>query len=210
MVELTEFFPRLLPYVQGCPDSLAKQALLDSAIGFCKASACVSVELDPVTVLANIDTYELDVPDQTTVATVQKVWYDGTLITPMPYDMATGQYSIPAGTPRYYFGSYIDEVYSLTLVPTPDTTLSNALRVRVALTPTRSATKVHDILYERYIEGVINGAIAIIANVPDESYTDFGKASAAGVAARINSNLARQEIMHGNVTSSLSVKMRGF
>ena len=210
MVNLSQFFPRLLPYVVGCPEPLAQQALLDSAIDFCNRTSVVSLELDPLTVVKNVDTYEIDTPDQTSVATTLKVWYDGKIIDPVPYEQATGMYSSMNGAPRYYFGSFVDEVYSLTLLPMPRDTLANSLRIRVALTPTRSATQVHSILYDRYADGIVAGAMAIICSIPDQPFTNTSQAAAAAAKARAISAVARGEIMHGNVQSSLSVKMRAF
>jgi hypothetical protein len=210
VVNLSQFLPRLLPNVLGCPEPVAIQALLDSAIDFCNRSSVISVELDPITVIKDLDTYELETPDSTTVSVIQKVWYDGTLLSAVPYDAATGMYSGHHGDPRYYFGSYVEEAYSMTLMPTPTTTLRNGLRVRVALTPTRSATKVHSVLFDRYVDGIVAGAIAIIAAIPDQQYTNPGQAVAAAGKARAVSAIARGEIMHGNAQSSLSVKMRAF
>jgi hypothetical protein len=211
VVELSQFLPRLMPYVLGVSEPLAIQALRDSAIRFCTDSNVVSTTLDPLTTIVAVPTYELEAPDAyTVVSTVLKVWYDGKIIPSVPYDTATGMYSTSPGAPRFFFGEMVDEVFSLTLMPTPDVTKANSLRVRVALKPTRTTTKVHDVLYDRYIEGIVNGAISILCAVPDQPYTDFGRAAAAGVAARALTNRARADTMHGNVQSSLSVQMRAF
>lgn len=209
MVNLTSFLPRLLPYVPGCSEPLALQALLDSAIDFCNTASAVSVTLDPITVVDGIATYELETPTGTGVTTVQKVWYDNTILTAIPYESATARGN-PDGTPRYYYGEYVDEVYCITLLPTPEKTKANGLIVRAALTPTRSATQVHELLFDRYLEGVIAGAISIICAVPDQPFTDLKMAQANAVKARAEAAKARGEIMHGNVQSSMSVKMRAF
>ena len=49
MIPLSAFFPRLLPNVLGCPEPLAQQALLDSAIEFCSRSLAVTTTLDRTT-----------------------------------------------------------------------------------------------------------------------------------------------------------------
>lgn len=210
MVNLSLFLPRLMPYVIGVSEPLALQALRDSCIRFCTDSNVISQETDPITTIATIPTYELEAPDNTVISTVLKVWYDGKIIPAVPYEHATGMYSTSPGAPRFYFGEYVDEAYSLTLMPTPDVTKANALRVRVALKPSRTATMVHDVLYDRYLEGIVNGAIAILCAVPDQPFTDTGMAAAAGAAARAMTNRARADTMHGNVQSSLSVQMRAF
>lgn len=210
MVNLSQFYPRLLPYVVGCPEPLAQQALLDAAIEFCNKSNAVSVMIDPITPVKGIATYEIETPAQTGVSTVLKLWYDGKLTPSIPYEQALSLFNNPEGTPRFFFGEYVDEVYSITLLPTPEKTIANGLRLRVALTPTRSATQVHDILFDRYADAIVHGAISILCTVPDQPFTDLKQAAASSVRFRAEANLARGEIMHGNVQSSLSVKMRSF
>lgn len=209
MVELKSFLPRLLPNVIGCPEPLALQALLDSSIEFCHRSQVLTTMLDAVSVVANVDKYELDTPDQTAIDQVLKVWYDGNLMSPAPFETATALFN-PDGAPRYFYGQDIDEVFTLSLLPTPDKTVRNGLQVRVSLRPTRAATKVHDILYERHIDGIVAGALGILMSTPDQSFTDLAMAGAQTVKARALANNARFEAMHGRVQSSLGVRMRAF
>jgi hypothetical protein len=210
VVPLSRFLPRLLPYVVGCPEPLAQQALLDSAIDFCQRTSAVSVTLDPITVIKNIPTYEIETPAQTSVGTVQKVWYEGKLVLPAAYEQAIEIYDKPNGTPRFFFGQYVDEVYSLTLVPNPEKTSPNGLIVRAALTPTRTATQVHDLLFDRYVDAIVHGAIYQLCAIPDQPFTNLPQAAASALKARAEVSLARGEAMHGNVQSSKSVKMRAF
>lgn len=210
MVNLSNFFPRLLPYVVGCPEPLAQQALLDSAIEFCRRSQVVTTNLDPITVREGVSNYELDSPsNQVVVDQVLKVWYDSTLMSAAPYETATALFN-PAGAPRYFFGQEIDEVFTLTLLPAPDKTVRNGLLVRASLRPTRAATQVYDILYDRHIEGVVAGAMGILMATPDQPFTDMTMAGAQEIKARALANNARFDAMHGRVQSSLSVRMRAF
>lgn len=209
MVELKSFLPSLLPYVMGCSEPLAIQALRDSAIEFCRRSLVVTTTLDPITVTQNTASYELEAPDQTVIEQVLKVWFEGKLLGAAPFEAATELYG-PAGSPRHFFGQDIDEVFSLTLLPTPDKTVRNSLRVRVALSPSRSATTVHDVLYERYEEGIVAGAKGILMAVPDQPFSDFNMAGAQAMQARAFANHARFDSTHGRVQSSLSVRMRAF
>lgn len=209
MVNLDVFFSRLIPNVIGCPEPLALQALRDSAIEFCHRSLAITTTLDPITVIKDVSNYELDTPKQTSIAQVLKVWYDGNLISAAPYETATALYN-PDGVPRYYFGQEIDEVYNLSLLPTPDKALRNGLSVRVALRPTRTATEVHSLLYERYAEAIVAGAMGILMATPEQSFSDLPMAGAATAKARALANNARFEAMHGRVQSSMSVRMRAF
>lgn len=209
MVNLTSFLPRLLPNVMGCSEPLALQALLDSAIDFCGNSLAVVQTLDPITVPSGTASFELDVPAQTSVAQVMNVWFDGMLIGPQPQFQAT-DVAGTNGTPRYYYGEEIDEAYSLTFMPAPDVTVSNGTVVRVALKPTRNATTVPTVLFERYVDAIVAGAQAILHGTQDQPYSNEQKALFMARVARSKTSAARVDALHGRVVSSMSVQMRAF
>ena len=209
MVPISAFFPRLLPSVVGCPEPLAQQALLDSAIEFCGRSLAVTTTLDAVTLSAGKASFEVDTPTGTTIAQVLNLWFDGTEIEAAPYAQATNMSAI-AGTPRYFYGEDIDEAFNITLLPAPDTTVARGVIVRAALKPKRSATTVHSVLFERYAQAIVDGAQAILLAIPDQPFSDEAKAQVMAVRARSGANHARTDAMHGRVQSSISVKMRVF
>ncbi len=209
MVPLTSFLPRLLPNVMGCSEPLALQALLDSAIDFCDQSLAVVQTLDPVTLPAGVGSFELDTPNQTVVAQVLNVWFDGYLVAPQPQFQATDLAGAD-GTPRYYYGQELDEVYNITFLPAPDTTVQNGTLVRAALKPTRTATQVPSVLFERYLDAVVAGAQAILHAVQDQPYSNDQKALLMARTAKSKANAARVDALHGRVVSSMSVQMRAF
>jgi hypothetical protein len=209
VVPISAFFPRLLPSVLGCPEPLAQQALLDSAIEFCSRSLAVTTTLDAVTLREGIASFEVETPTNTTIAQVLNLWFDGRQIDPSPFSEAT-DVSATTGEPRYFYGEDIDEVFNITLLPAPDRTVRSGVIVRAALRPTRSATTVHNVLFERYAQAVVDGAQAILLAIPDQPFSDETKAQVMAVRARAGANNARTDAMHGRVQSSMSVKMRAF
>lgn len=209
MVELSAFFPRLIPTVMGVSEPLAQQALVDSAIAFCDQSLAVTVNLDPMTVPVGTTAVELEAPDQTTIAQILFVWFDKQLLNPVPYGQMTDIFR-QDGQPVDYTVEYIEEVVNLMIYPAPNKQSSSGLLVRAALRPTRNATQLHDILYQRYSEGIIAGAQSILCAMPDQPWTDVGRAQQCGVAARARANTARGDMMFGRVQSSMTVQMREF
>ena len=209
MVPLSAFFPRLLPNVLGCPEPLAQQALLDSAIEFCGRSLAVTTTLDAVTLREGIASFEVETPTNTTIAQVLNLWFDGREIDASSYSDATAS-SVSNGEPRFFYGEDIDEVFNITLMPAPNRTVRSGVIVRAALKPTRTAATVHDVLFERYAPAIVDGAMAILMAIPDQQYTNEQKALAAGSSARFKANAARTDALHGRVQSSMSVKMRSF
>ncbi len=209
MINLSQFFPRLIPSVIGCSEPLAQQALIDSAIAFCDQSLAVTVNLDPVTLPVGMSAMELEPPTGTTISQILYVWYDKKLLNAVPYGQMTNIFR-EDGTPVDYTVEYIDEVVNLMVYPAPKEKVTNGLVVRAALRPTRDATQVHDILYQRYSEGIIAGAISVLCNMPDQPWTDYTRAQAMGVLARTRANQARADMMFGRVQASMTVQMREF
>ncbi|NBP80054.1 hypothetical protein EBU58_04925 [bacterium] len=193
----------------GVSEPLAQQALIDSAIAFCDQSLAVTVTLSPITVPVGISSIELDTPDNTSVAQILYVWYDKRLMSPVPYGQMTDIYR-QDGTPTDYTIEYIDEVANLMVYPAPNERVTNGLVVRCALRPSRDATEVHDILYHRYADGIIYGAQSILFSMPDQPWTDVGRAQQCGVTARARANQARADMLFGRVQSSMTVQMREF
>jgi hypothetical protein len=209
VIPLSAFFPRLLPSVIGCPEPLAQQALLDSAIEFCDRSLAVTTTLDAVTLREGLASFETETPTDTTIAQVLNLWFDGRQIHPAPYMEAT-DVATSTGEPRYFYGEDIDETFNITLLPAPNRTVRSGVIVRAALKPTRSATTVHNVLFERYAQAIVDGAQAILLAIPDQPFSDEAKAQVMAVKARSGANHARTDAMHGRVQSSMSVKMRAF
>ena len=46
MISIDSFFSRVLPYVVGCSEPMARQAVLDSAIKFCDQSNVIRQTVD--------------------------------------------------------------------------------------------------------------------------------------------------------------------
>lgn len=209
MVNLSAFFPRLIPYAPGAPEPLAQQALLDAAIEFCDRSLVVTQMLDPITLSVGTNSVELEAPTGLRVASVLRVWFDEQLLGPQPYAQAA---TLPSynSTPTQYYGEFIDEIYSLTVVPAPDKLVRSGLKVRVALKPTRTATQVPDILFDHYAQSIVYGALGNLLAIPDQPFSNEAKSLDMTRLARAGAVAARVDALHGHLQSSMSVKMRAF
>jgi hypothetical protein len=209
MVPVSAFFSRLLPNVIGCPEPLAQQALVDSAIHFCETTLAITVDLDPQNVLVGVRDYELDLPTQQELAQVVRVWLDDRLLSPVPsYEVASIE-SID-GRPRYYFSRDIDEVLTIRLFPTPDKEYLAGLAVRVATRPTRNAAQVHNALFNEWSEVIVDGALARLHDIPGQSFSNEAKSMMLYQKVRNRMNSARVTSLHGRTVSSMSVTMRAF
>ena len=63
MISIDKFYSRVMPYVQGCPEPTASQAILDAAIEFCDKTNVMRQTLD---------TFFTSGPEETRAWTIQK------------------------------------------------------------------------------------------------------------------------------------------
>lgn len=208
MVPVSTFFSRLMPSIVGCPEPLAQQALVDSAIALCDQALVVQIDLDPVPVLEGVRDYELELPPQQQLSQVIRVWAGDSMLDPVPSFQASGVDG-PSGRPRYYFTRDVDGVLNIRLAPTPDQPLDR-LRIRVATRPTRSATRLHRSLFDEWVDVVVDGALARLYDTPGQVYSNEAKALVLYQNVRAKINTARLEALRGRVVSSMSVTMRPF
>jgi hypothetical protein len=209
VVPLSQFFPRLLPHVMGCSEPFAAQALLDSAIDFCQSTLAVVETLDPITVPIGADTVEIELSPGTQVAQVLSVAFDNSFVSPRP---AWDKFTPPTGpgTPVFFVGVERDEAFHVQLIPAPDRLAPQGLRIKLALSPTRTATEVPTVLFDRYVEHIINGALARLYSTPDVGFYNEPKAAVAAAKARAGITSARIDSAHGRVVTSMRVQMRAF
>lgn len=209
MVPVSAFLSRLLPHVLGCPEPLAQQALVDAAISFCDQTLVIQNELEPVDVVAGTNLYELDLPSHTRVAQIMRVRFGERWLGAAP---AQGRRELEGmtGMPAYFFTQVVDELLTLQLYPKPDKDLPAGLAVRVALSPTRTATQFPSVLFDEWADVIVDMARAAIHDTPGQSFTSEAKAVVLQQKTRHRVSVARIESMRGRVASSLSVSQRGF
>ena len=157
MKKLEYFLPRTLPWCLSVPEPLVYQALIDCAIQFCEETHIVRFISDPITVVANVQDYDIDLPQFTDLARILRVWYG-----PDPY-------GIPSGFPTNWF---VTDTTTLTIIPVPTTQRNNWMFMEIATKPTRTATTVDDLLYTDYIEGIAGSAVAPIFPMPDQPWSN--------------------------------------
>jgi hypothetical protein len=214
MLNLDVFLTRLLPSVNGCPEPLARRALIDSAIEFCEETGVVRVTTDSVATQSGTSVYTVDIPTGQLVVNVQRAWYGSRELTAAPDSQVANvqAYISEAATdigqePIYFIEFMPGEV---TLFPTPGASANGELVFRASTKPARSATSVENVLYEDWVEPIVSGALARLHATPD---TPFFSASAAGYQAslfRLGINRARSEALRGRVRTSISVAPRAF
>ena len=207
MKPISDFFPRMLPYLPGCSEPLAAQAVLDAAIAFCEDTQAVREQLDSFTTSAGVGAYELDTPSQQQVARVFDVVVDGR---PMAAIAAedVGPASEAIGSPMAFYTTRYGSEFLLHLFPTPDGAYN--VQVRAALRPTRNATQLEDDLFNLWSDAVLAGAMARVMAIPGQPFSDPAGSAGYSMAATRATNKARVEGNFGRVRAGMRVRGRPF
>lgn len=166
MAALSDFERFVLPFCAGVPMPAVHDAVLDASIEFCTRARVVRVFSDPITLSATTPEYEIDAPDGSTkVVEVMTAWLPEGKVDPATRPKLDEMYpdgwlDLMVGTTPEVQCFYCRAPGFIRMVPALNTTIAGALRLEVAIAPTRSATAVPDILLDRYAEEVRDGALA--------------------------------------------------
>lgn len=172
-VSIEDFLPKVLPYVRGCPDNVALEAIRNAIEEFCKRSTIVRMVHEPVTVVTDQAEYPLEIPYNYYSVEILEA---GCGWQPLP--------TIDTITAGERFGinwrnqtgpiSYItqDDNKSFRLVMTPEREYVDPIRMTVALAPTSEATAIRSVVFHQWSEVIAYGARARLHDIPSEQYYD--------------------------------------
>lgn len=170
-VNYSVFLSEVLPFVQGCPDPIAINAVRNSAIEFCASTMYWQETQDVVTLQASDFPYDMPAPTGARVIQPLSVIVNGVPIDPKTIDLLDGTSpnwrTAVAGTPGNYFQPNPDQ---LTLVPEVQDTVD--LILRVAYCPLRNSTTIEGWVYQNYLEGIAAGALARLMAIPSQSWSN--------------------------------------
>lgn len=215
MTALTSFYPRIIPYLPGCPEPTAGIAVIDACAEFAEATDLFQVTTDPVQINANTNAYDLDLPSGTRLVRVLRAWYGSTPLeivpstdvsTPLAYNLTVADSSAVRDTPKLAY----NKDSTLYVYPIPLTTTANALTTVLSVAPARSATSVDDTFYDVWVDAICSGAIARLATIPHQSFTDASLAVVHRAEFLRACTKAKIESTRGRAASSVAVKARYF
>lgn len=209
MKPLSAFYPRILPYLPGCPEPLVDQVLVNSAIEFCEASLTLRQNLDMFyTVVGKVD-YDLDPPTRNhDINRVMGVTLDGRELRPGLFEAIRNDMPTANSIPRGFYTDRTDNTFTLRLSPPPDKVYP--VTVSVTLRPARNAVLLDDDLYNIWIDPIVSGAIARAMQIPDQPFTNPGRAQELLMSASQQTVNSRIEGNFGLVRGSMRVRPRSF
>jgi len=209
MKALSAFYPRILPYLPGCPEPLAAQVLINAAIDFCDASLILRQNLDTFNTVVGRVQYDLDPPSaQHTISRVMGVTLDGKELVAGMIETLRGDMPTAPAKPRGFYTDRTDSVLTLMLSPPPDEVYS--VLVNVALSPARTATQLDDDLYNTWINPIVSSAIAQAMQIPGQPFSNPAQAQALLNSASRQTTASRIDSNYGFVRGSMRVRSRPF
>jgi hypothetical protein len=167
-----DLYDEVMPELPGAPLPLVLNAIRNSVIAFCNGSDVWRAWLDPVNVIANQPTYDIEVPPGTDLVTLLSVKHDGDLLTPRnedDLDVWNPRWRTEPERPRYYMQQDQDTV---TLAAVPKCGFTGGLLLSVSLQPERTAKSFPGWIYSQYWEGITAGAKARLMKMPGKPYSN--------------------------------------
>lgn len=207
MVSVDDLLPRLMIYAPGCPEPLAAQALVDSAIDVCREALVVREVIDPFDIVAGTSEYLLDAPTQQRIDRVLSVYIGQSPLTGSPDDVNPPA-PLVSGTPRLFYTRRVDDERVLVLNPEPNEDATG--HIEVTLMPRRGATSLHDDLFEFWFEPVLVRARAMLAGVPGQPFSDYELSASLMSYGRSLTSQARVQAKYGRHRGQFRVTPRSF
>lgn len=172
-VSYEDFLPEVLPYVRDCPQNLAIHAIRAACIQFCRESLILREELEPITIVVGQAEYELQRRAGYNVASIITASLG---LAPLPGKtpeelsaLLGGKWRTDLGYPMFHIR---ETENTIRLVLTPQSTTTDTVNIKVALTPKRSGDYVDDYIHERWAEVIGFGARARLHDTPSQPFTD--------------------------------------
>lgn len=182
------YLPEVLPWVPGCPESVALSKIRNSAIQFCERSTIWRADHAAINVAALTHTYDLVSPVlNARIHKVVHAAHDGYPLNEMSEDELDlkwpklgGTYpnlsDSVASTPWRKYEADRANLYTqpggdptkIRLIGIPNTALVSGLEVKLALKPLPNAEDGDDRLYYDWYQQIAAGALAQLLAVPEE------------------------------------------
>lgn len=172
-VLVESFEPYIRPDVVNAPVALVTQKLISTIIEFCQDSKIWQEEMDAITLIPAVRKIEIPVLPNSTLCDIRRLVYKGKTelvaksIDEMDRDDPTWRTRNGVGK------NYVNINKSvIQLVGHPIDVEPLALTGRIALQPSRTATKVEDFLFNDYVDYIACGTKAKLFAMKDKEWSD--------------------------------------
>ena len=161
----SDFHSDVAHHVPGCPNPLLDQALCRSAAAFFRRTKAWTVWLEPITMAASLQTYELEAPEDTDIVTIQKATLNG-------HELPVAAFRLLSKNPQS------QTMRERALISTDRSTVSvllaqpakTKLEIQVVITVSQDAKGLPDLHATFYREPIVAGALHRLLRVPGPFY----------------------------------------
>jgi hypothetical protein len=173
MKDLIEFLPFVLPFARQASEPAAVSAIRKAAIKFCEESTAWRLRVPSIAVPAGNGLTPIPLPDGAIVQEVRYVdFMNGVLDPDTPENRRAHCIRTDEDTgdsPRLW-GTDIDDEgdVKLRILPRLETSIPNALIVRLYVMPSHEAKQLPDFFLNRFGEVIGNGAVSILHSSNEE------------------------------------------
>lgn len=209
----SKLYSRILPYVNGCPEPMVDQAIVDACTEFAEQSQVLfSVEY-PIPLVDGRSTYYIYPDGSVEVDLIRHVTCGSRELIPVSSTSALNDQLPTWGTtkssePTHY--STFGEAGSLTVYPEPLNSSGQSLVVVASWSPSFDAKSIPDELVTKYALGVIEGVKAKLMLMPDKKWTNIQLSAICQGKFDAAINEARARAIHGKAAGTITVRPRRF
>lgn len=200
MTDISSLCSRVTPELTGCPDVVAIEYLRDAVIEFCDRSWYWAEELSPINTVANTATYTLSAPSgESIISSIISVSHKDTVLkrrTETEMDRLISGWKDEGGLQANSYTSTVVNV--IRLYPYPTDSVTGAIKARVALKPSRTATTIPQSIYDNYLEAIAAGAKSRLMAMTNQPWSNPAMSA------------YYQSIFDRGITSAKIVFVRGF
>lgn len=200
-MNIEDLYPLVRPFAKGAPTPTLKAAIRRAARKLCFESWYAQRTL-VIGAQVGVNAYALAPGGDEEVCGVKAAEFDGNPLDPVRPEQLPDSNS---GTPSWF---YYRPPATIVVLPTPDANLADALRVRVAVQPTKDAGTVPDAVGQNFDRALADGALAWLLAIPAEAWTDKTEALKREALFFSGISEARRKMHRGNAPRGVSVSRR--
>lgn len=167
--------------VPGCPDPTIELAVRRIVIDFLERTHWLARTAAPIDIAAGAAARTFGTPlisvSSERVLRIQAAWIsdrDTDILSPDEVAETMPDWKTRTGTPLYIVQERPDEYW---VVPAPTATMTGALRLKIAVAPTETATGCEDVVRAHWRDAIASGAKARLLAMPGKPWSNPGLAA---------------------------------
>jgi hypothetical protein len=188
----TEWDQDVLPEVPGADAPFVRHHVKLAAIEFCERAWVWVVDQGTFPVAAGANEYDWEPPANTEVARILHAWIGKAPLHPKTggeLSALYGDYMQAEGPPQFFIQ---DVPEKFILVPKPTASSADGVTAKIAVKPTRAATGLDTVIFNRWHRIITAGALASLLGMGRKPWTDIPRSQL--MADRFEQGIAKAKL----------------